>query len=143
MCEVTTDECISPCRYPCQNGGSCELETASCSCQTGFVGEDCSSVETAPAITESPYPPVQPSTCERECLNGGVCMSGTCDCPPGYYYPDCSRCLPRQHPTKCIEHCRVECQNSGDCLTTHQKCHCTEGKTEITANKLYFGTVQV
>ncbi|XP_033624974.1 multiple epidermal growth factor-like domains protein 10 [Asterias rubens] len=129
VCEVTTDECISPCRYPCQNGGSCELETASCSCQTGFVGEDCSSVETAPAITESPYPPVQPSTCERECLNGGVCMSGTCDCPSGYYYPDCSLCLPRQHPTKCIEHCRVECQNSGDCLTTHQRCHCTEDFT--------------
>lgn len=41
------------------------------------------------------------------CINGGICINGTCDCLPGYNGPDC----------ELYDSCyNVTCLNNGDCI---------------------------
>ena len=57
---------------PCQNGGTCDLETGLCDCPPGYGGMDCATITDACIV----YP--------IDCFNGGTCVDGICECPAGW-----------------------------------------------------------
>lgn len=80
-------QCVdnSPCdRRPCLNGGSCmsspEYEYQ-CLCKDGFEGERCELIR---------------DVCQRnsQCLNGGKCVGGQCECTTDYKGPLCEEHAP-------------------------------------------------
>ncbi|XP_064607106.1 EGF-like domain-containing protein 1 [Liolophura sinensis] len=71
---------------PCQNGGTCNNQTRTCSCVLGFEGYDCSQA-TALRKTSPCFP--------TACQNGGTCYSGlsgdVCFCPAGFWGSICEK----------------------------------------------------
>lgn len=61
------------------------------------------------------------------CYNGGVCIDGSCDCPPGFFGEDCSSTT----PVNCDE---VICYNGGYCVSG--TCVCPEGYTGTNCENL-------
>lgn len=58
---------------------------------------------------------------DKDCLNGGVCVDGTCDCPPGFTGSDCG--------TPSGDCNGYTCQNGGSCIDG--TCFCPEGYTGV------------
>ncbi|XP_036068750.1 basement membrane-specific heparan sulfate proteoglycan core protein isoform X6 [Oryzias melastigma] len=83
-------ECVdlSPCdRQPCLNGGTCILSAEyeyQCLCKDGFEGERC---EVVKYVCQS----------HRQCLNGGSCENGMCECVSGYTGLNCEENSPFQY----------------------------------------------
>jgi len=100
---------------PCENGGTCENNSNSytCQCQPGFTGDRCET---------------QIDNCAAApCQNGGVCTNGvnsyTCQCAPGYTGTNCE---------SVIDHCAGSpCQNGGVCSNSVDgyTCGCPLGYT--------------
>ncbi|XP_041464950.1 uncharacterized protein LOC121415706 isoform X1 [Lytechinus variegatus] len=104
-CETEIDPCQSA---PCMNGGSCnrrgDIMGFRCNCYNGYTGLTC---EIPPPPTTQPPPTTPPQStttpqpvdsttqtseeCLPSCLNGGSCMSGTCECMPGFSGPRCEQ----------------------------------------------------
>ena len=81
-CEEDIDECLDSSTTLCLNGGSCVNEPGgySCSCTPEYTGPDCS--------TYIPQP-VNCSSGNQRCKNGGTCVDkepGTmiCNCTKGF-----------------------------------------------------------
>ncbi|GCB79495.1 hypothetical protein scyTo_0019553, partial [Scyliorhinus torazame] len=87
--------CRAVCRFPCQNGGTCERPNT-CACPEGWMGHLC----------ETPI-------CILPCLNGGLCLAPyKCDCPLGWTGSRCQRAV-----------CHSPCLNGGKCIRPN-RCHC-------------------
>ena len=77
--------------------------------------------------------------CETtNCLNGGVCDDGSCECPEGYSGANCELF------DKCFN---VICLNNGNCV--NGSCNCTEGYTgsdcsqQVTPKKIRISKIEV
>ncbi|XP_058886297.1 sushi, von Willebrand factor type A, EGF and pentraxin domain-containing protein 1 isoform X1 [Acipenser ruthenus] len=90
--------CKAVCRFPCQNGGTCERPNT-CLCIEGWMGQLC----------EEPM-------CILPCLNGGVCIAPyECECPAGWTGTRCHAAV-----------CQSPCLNGGKCIRPN-RCHCLPG----------------
>jgi len=73
------------------------------------------------------------------CYNGGICVDGTCDCPPGYSGVNCD-----VEPDPCNG---IVCQNGGNCV--NGQCNCPEGfggadcSQQVTPNRIRVTKIQV
>ena len=83
----------------CAGNGACD-RSGKCHCDTSYFGEDCS--------------------CEKECLNGGVCLDGACKCEKGFDGEFC------EHTS-----CNNDCHLQGKCVISQQTgeafCECFDG----------------
>ena len=74
-----------------------------CNCKPGWYGADCS--------------------CGHECLNGGVCAAGICQCAHGFRGVNCSYTICENY----------DCSLRGECISGHKhgateaKCNCKQG----------------
>ena len=96
---------IKDCPNQCSGNGDCAPGTdGKCNCKPGWYGADCS--------------------CGHECLNGGVCAAGICQCAHGFRGVNCSYTI-----------CENDCSLRGECVladkeaygTTEAKCNCKQG----------------
>ncbi|XP_041117630.1 sushi, von Willebrand factor type A, EGF and pentraxin domain-containing protein 1 isoform X2 [Polyodon spathula] len=91
-------KCETVCRFPCQNGGTCERPNT-CLCIEGWMGHLC----------EEPI-------CILPCLNGGKCIAPyACECPEGWTGTRCHAAV-----------CQSPCLNGGKCIRPN-RCHCLPG----------------
>ena len=96
---------VKDCPNKCSGNGECAPGTnGKCNCKPGWYGADCS--------------------CGHECLNGGVCEKGICQCAHGFRGVNCSHTI-----------CENDCSFRGECVladkeaygTTEAKCNCKAG----------------
>ena len=78
-------------------------------------------------IAATIYPGCNP--CEDvSCINGGVCIEGTCECEDGYYGDQC------EEYDACY---RNPCQNGGSCNSVTTFCDCPGPYTGADCSQLY------
>lgn len=115
------------CAQACENGGNCNGPNT-CSCPTGWVGEDCTSPQCAqPCGRNRVCTGPEECTCKpgfagadcdqplcaQTCANGGNCSApDTCSCAPGWYDANCTTPV-----------CAQTCGNGGNC-TAPDTCSC-------------------
>lgn len=119
--------------YPhCRNGGTCYtsrifLGPGFCRCTPGYEGTDCS-VYSGQATTAPPrYPPkLGNSRCRfnTDCLNGGTCFDGFCQCTRFYFGVNCRQ--EQERPPTQGPACPHTCVN-GQCDLTLGRCSCRPG----------------
>ena len=99
---------------PCQNGGTCDEGTGSCTCPVGFSGDDCGGNPCTP----------------NPCMNGGACeptaTAYQCECTAGFLGFTCDI------PNPCTNN---PCSNNGTCVvpagSTNASCICAEGYSGV------------
>ena len=124
---------VRQCPGKCSGHGTCDSKTLKCTCDENFAGESCNEKRTCPTsdegltcsghgrcdsktqvcTCESPYVGDDCATLgcgDKQCLNGGLCVSGNCLCKRGYTGSQCE-----------ISTCIDGCNGHGTCTGTKKK----------------------
>lgn len=118
--------CLDPCYdKPCLNRATCYIKSDGtdyfCQCLPKYTGKNCESSIVHPDL------PTPDALCVAiTCHNGGICVSGRCQCPPGFKGSRCETV---------VDYCEgIQCQNGGTCYSNDKTyvCLCT---SEYTGDK--------
>ncbi|KNC86064.1 hypothetical protein SARC_01787 [Sphaeroforma arctica JP610] len=109
----------------CQNGGTCDVVNGTCSCATGFEGDNCetpiasSCACTAEEICVLGQCVARNCATDADCQNNGTCVAdtGNCTCVSGFEGPTCSIA---------IDQCLGICTENQECINGA----CVEKKPE-------------
>jgi hypothetical protein len=113
----------------CNNHGSCDDFSGTCSCGPGYTGANCSVC--APGYYS--YPTCRPCDVTTTCANHGTCdTNGNCTCAPGFVEPGCSTCATDYYGYPTCRLCRAgsSCNGHGTCDLSGY-CTCSTGFTGV------------
>lgn len=117
---------------PCQNGGTCNTSSNTCTCPSGYSGNSCQTLTDCFVVIARVYETNR--TLINPCLNGGTCATdtGKCQCTALYTGPSCetsfspcSNFSPCKNGASCTDTLATSSGYSCACATGYSGVNCT------------------
>lgn len=117
--------CTQLCNCDVTNTKSCDIVKGTCSCKTGWKGDNCR--------TDVNECSSRPCPSNSQCVNTEG--SYNCDCQSGYIKTSdgqCEACPPFRHGTGCTSMCNCSLESTVACSHTVGTCLCRQGWQSVT-----------